>query len=101
MIKEGKTMVVIDTEYNFLYDKDERTGKLSKVLRCFHNDDLVTFNMFSYADNNTHREPTEKEVEMLQCTYYLEDGSRPLKTRDCKKCKDSEECCHNQKYYNN
>jgi len=42
----------------------------------------------------------QKKLREYQCTYYLEDGSRPLKCKDCERCKDKDECNHNQKYYN-
>lgn len=92
-------MIVFDTELKFLLDRDKQTGKYSCVLRCFHDPNPVTFDRFTYADRGTYREATEKELKKLQCTYYLEDGSRPLKTKDCKKCKDRNDCTHNQKYY--
>ena len=96
-------MIVYDTGKfgGFLLDKNEQTGKYSCVLRCFHDPNPVTFDRFSYADNGTYREATKHELTMLQCFYYLEDGSRPLKTLDCKKCKRQYRggCNHDQKYY--
>lgn len=93
-------MIVYDTKYGDLYDKDEQTGKVSKVLRCFHgvNDD-VTFNRFDYADNGNFVRAISEIINMYQCTYYLEDGSRPFKVKECKKCEERKECSHNQKYY--
>jgi len=94
-------MIVFDTELKFLLDKDIETGKYSCVLRCFHDHKTVTFDRFTYADRGTYREATKHELTMLQCFYYLEDGSRPLKTLDCKKCKRQyrDDCNHDQKYY--
>lgn len=94
-------MIVISNEFTAheLYDQDEESGDISKVLRCFHGDDSVTFDRFPYWDDGNYREATEKELKKWQCTYYLEDGNRPFKTKDCTKCDPKGECNHNQKYY--
>jgi len=91
-------MIVYNLKYGGLYDKDEITGEISKVLRCFTND-TVTFNRLPFADNGEYIEAIESNLINWQCIYYLEDGSRPLKTRDCKICVWKDECNHNQKYY--
>jgi hypothetical protein len=107
-------MIIYCLESGNLYDKDEATKEISKVLRCFHNDNAVTFEKFYYADNDEYVELNNEEVTFviknqiilkyyfipIGCTYYLEDGSRPLKTKDCAVCEWSDECNHNQKYYN-
>jgi len=94
-------MIVFDTELEFLLDKDIETDEYSCVLRCFHDPNPVTFDRFNYADRGTYREATKHELTVYQCFYYLEDGSRPLKTLDCKKCKRQYRggCNHDQKYY--
>ncbi|MDP4224769.1 MAG: hypothetical protein Q8910_00165 [Bacteroidota bacterium] len=93
-------MIVYDLKYGGLYDKSEKTGQISKVLRCFHTDGSVTFDRFDYADNGDFVRAIAESLETNQCTYYLEDGSRPLKVRDCEKCLNNGMCNHNQKYYN-
>ena len=97
--------ILVSTKFDeSMYDFDTDTKNLSKVLRCFHGtDDNVTFDRFSYAYvPEDYRETTKKDFENydLTCTYYLEDGTRPYKIRDCKKCNASKYGCnHNQKYY--
>jgi hypothetical protein len=89
-------MIVYNQIHAGLYDKDEITGEISKVLRCFTNDG-VRFDRFPFADNGEYIKATESNLVNWQCTYYLEDGSRPLKTNDCKICEWKDECNHNQK----
>jgi len=96
--------ILISTEWGKnMFDFNTETEELTKVLRCFHNpDDNVTFNRFPYAYYpDKYREATKKDFENydLTCTYYLEDGSRPYKIRDCMDCNEKG-CNHNQKYYN-
>jgi len=92
-------MIVYDFKHGGLYDRDERTGQISKVLRCYHDGNNISFDRFNYADNIKYVIAIGKNLIEHQCTYYLEDGSRPLKIRDCKKCENKDECRHNQKYY--
>jgi len=94
-------MIVYNTKNGGLYDKNKETGQISTVLRCFHNDDNITFDRFDYADNGEYIKATAKNLREYQCTYYLEDGSRPLKCKDCEKCDDKDGCTHNEKYYKN
>jgi hypothetical protein len=93
--------ILISTQYGeSMYDFDTETQKLTKVLRCFHSDDKVTFDRFSYIYYpKKYREATKEDFNNydLTCTYYLEDGSRPYKTRDCNNCDICNECNHNQK----
>jgi hypothetical protein len=98
MYRGGKYMIVYNTIYGGLYDKDEKTGNLSKVLRCYH-DNSVTFDRFDFADNGEYKEATNEFIDKWQCTYYLEDGSRPFKKKNCKGCLIEERCNHNQKFY--
>lgn len=91
-------MIVINPEWGELFDKNEQTGQISKVLRCFHTDNSVTFDRFCYADNGEYRKPIEQELKNGACYYYTEDGNRPLKIKDCNIC-NQDVCNHNQKYY--
>jgi len=106
-------MIVYDLESSGLYDKDEKTKEISKILRCFHNDNTITFDNFYYADNSEYVELNNEEVSFviknqviseysipIECQYYLNNGNRPLKNRNCKVCEWSDGCNHNQKYYN-
>jgi len=92
-------MIVYNTKYGGLYDKDKETGRISKVLRCYHDDNNVSFDRFNYADNGEYVIAIGKNLIEHQCTYYLEDRSRPLKIKGCKKCEVRDECNHNEKYY--
>jgi len=92
-------MIVYDHKNGGLYDKNEETGQVSAVLRCFHDNNTITFDRFNYADNDEFSRAIPEILNMYQCTYYLEDGSRPLKVKNCEKCNDRNECNHNQKYY--
>jgi len=92
-------MIVYNHKNGGLYDKNEETGQVSAVLRCFHDNNTITFDRFNYADNDEFSRAIPEILNMYQCTYYLEDGSRPLKVKNCEKCNDRNECNHNQKYY--
>jgi hypothetical protein len=92
-------MIVYNINSGGLYDKDEITGQISKVLRCFHTEDSVTFDRFNYVDNGEYRKPTEKELKYGSCEYYLEDSSRLLKIKNCITCDDQHICNHNERYY--
>jgi len=92
-------MIVYDTKYGELYDKNKETGQVSAVLRCYHDGTNVSFDRFNYADNGEYVKAIAKNLKEYQCTYYLEDGSRPLKCKDCERCYQKDECNHNQKYY--
>lgn len=92
-------MIVYNTEYGELYDKDEQTGSITKVLRLFSDNNKVRFSRFDYADNGEYIQAKENHLKDCQCTYYNEDGARPLKVKDCKKCIGNIGCYHNQKYY--
>lgn len=108
-------MIVYNNFYDSFYDKDEN-GNISKVLRCFHGHDkdnfYVTFPRFPFADNGEFIELTNEEINLkinnqvielgltpIECEYYVEDGTRPLKKIDCKQCINNDDCTHNQKYY--
>lgn len=92
-------MLVFDTEWKSgIYDMNGKK-EVSKVLRCFHNDNTVTFDRFPYHNHNQYREATKEDIDRYQCTYYLEDGTRPHKTKSCSECEGKKECNHNQKYY--
>ena len=83
-------MIVYNHKYGGLYDKDEEIGQVSTVLRCFYSNDDITFDRFDYADNGEYIKATAKNLKEYQCTYYLEDGSRPLKIKDCERCKEKD-----------
>ena len=85
-----------------MFDFDTETQTVSKVLRLFGENNTVRFSRFDYAYSpQGFREATEKDYDNfdITCAYYLEDGSRPYKKRDCADCNE-EGCSHNQKYYN-
>jgi hypothetical protein len=103
-------MIVFHLESQCFADKND--NKISMVLRCFHNDNTVTFNRFGYYNDGKYIELNDQEINFIienqvidkhyipiECDYYVEDGSRPLKKRDCYKCELSYGCNHHQKYY--
>lgn len=102
-------MIVFHPESQLFADKFE--DKISKVLRCFH-DNNVTFDRFKYFNDGEYIELNKEEINFIiqnqvineyyvpiECHYYLEDGSRPLKQRDCENCEYGDNCNHHQKYY--
>jgi hypothetical protein len=107
-------MIVFHPENQWFADKTE--NEISMVLRCFHgeNDDVI-FSRIGYYNDGKYIELTEKEIDFIiknqvideysipiECSYYLKDGSRPLKKRDCYKCEygnNGNKCFHHQKYY--
>lgn len=94
--------ILLDRRNYDLYDYDTKTGMLSKVLRCFHPPDIVTFDRFPYRYYPKHMKEVSKElIKKLKCkcTYYLEDGSRPFKFKSCNDCVYKDECMHHEKYY--
>lgn len=104
-------MIVYNKLNNSFFDKDSE-GQISKVCRNFHGDNnYVTFPRFNFADNGEYVELNAADIELIiknqtddglvpiECDYYIEDGSRPLRTLDCNQCHNSNGCFHHQKYY--
>jgi len=58
-------MIVYNTKNGRLYDKNEETGQISKVLRCFHDDSNVSFDRFDYADNGEYIKAIAKKIKRI------------------------------------
>lgn len=62
-----------------LYDFNERTEELTKVLRCYHVDNSVSYDEFPYQYiKGDYREATKKDIRENAFKYFTKCGSKPF-----------------------
>lgn len=67
-------MILVDTRwYSGLYDFDG--NNLSKVLKCYKDDDTFYFKRFEYAYSEDYKEAKEKDIELHKDNYYDDEGN--------------------------